>query len=205
MISNKRRIFTLAMAAILTSSCATTPEGQQQAVGAAGGAALGCLIGALISGADGCVYGAIAGAAAGWGTVTVSQYNARQVNTAEEVQEIYGLTESMSGPVIKIDRGTSMPSTIKAGEQVNILTKYAVVLPKDLPTVEVQETWILKKDGKNLVTLPAPAVQRASGGWETNATIPMPANAESGTYVIEHGIQSGTSYDKVESVFIVSA
>jgi len=202
----KPRIVVLSLCITFMAGCATTSqEGEQQAVGVVGGAALGCLVGAIISGTQGCAYGALAGAALGWGAVALQQYQANQVSSASDVPEIYGMAPSVSSPVVKIDSGTSMPSTIKRGQQVQLLTEYALQLPQGMALAEVQESWILKKDGKVLTQVPAINVQRGAGGWEVNGYLPIPATAEPGTYVIEHEVHSGTSYDKVESVFTVEA
>jgi hypothetical protein len=34
--------------------------------------------------------------------------------------------------------------------------------------------------------------------------VPIPKNAEPGTYVIEHKVQAGNSYDTDESTFVVT-
>jgi len=62
----------------------------------------------------------------------------------------------------------------------------------------------LKKDGKVLANLPPETNQRTSGGWSSDASIPIPTGAQPGTYVIEHKVRAGASYDSVESVFVVS-
>jgi hypothetical protein len=73
-----------------------------------------------------------------------------------------------------------------------------------MQSASVSEGWTLKKDGKVLADLPQQNNQRTSGGWSADASIPIPTNAQPGTYVIEHKVQAGTSYDTDDSFFIVS-
>jgi hypothetical protein len=70
---------------------------------------------------------------------------------------------------------------------------------------DVQESWALKKDGKVLANVPAQITHRPAGGWAAPAQIPIPKNAPSGTYVVEHKVQVGTTYDTDESVFLVGS
>lgn len=196
---------------MLLGGCATQ-QGNDQAmgagVGALSGAALGCLIGYAASGNHGCATGAAIGAGAGlvagWGAVKYSQYQAEHVRTAQEEQRVYGLTKAVSTPQVKINKGSSQPSKVKPGDPVMLNTEYSVQLPSGMSTAPVSESWTLKKDGQVLTALPEQTSQRTSGGWNIDATVPIPGNAAPGTYVIEHKVVSGKSYDTDESTFIVS-
>jgi len=197
---------------MLLGGCATQ-QGKDQAMGAAGGAvggaALGCLTGWLATGrAGGCATGAAiggaVGAVAGWGAVKISQYQAEQVRSAQADQRMYGLTKPVDSIQVKIRKGSSMPATVAPGETVKLTTDYSVMLPPDVPSTSVTEHWALMKDGKVLADLPAASVQRASGGWAADGSIPLPKNAPTGTYVVEHKVQAGNSYDTDESTFLVS-
>lgn len=210
---NKKRLLALTLCpALMISGCATQ-QGTDQLTGAgvglAGGAALGCLTGFLVSRdsggcATGAAIGAVTGAVVGWGAVKISQYQATQVRSAQEDQQIYGLTKSISTTQVKINKGTSTPNMVKPGESVKLFTDYSVQLPADMSSTQVAESWILKKDGKVLADLPPQNNQRTSGGWNADATIPIPTNAELGTYVIEHKVLAGNSYDTDESTFVVT-
>lgn len=197
---------------LLVGGCATQ-QGKDQAMGAAGGAvggaALGCLTGFIASGrASGCATGAAiggaVGAVAGWGAVKLSQYQAEQVRSAQVDQRMYGLTKPVDSVQVKIRKGSSMPATVAPGDTVKLTTDYSVMLPPSVPSTNVSETWSLKKDGKVLTELPAAAVQRASGGWAADGSIPLPKNTNPGTYVVEHKVQAGNSYDTDESTFVVT-
>lgn len=213
MAFNRKHLIALALFPVLMTGGCATQQGNDQLMGAgagmAGGAALGCLTGFLASGhAGGCATGAAVGAAVGavtgWGAVKLAQYQSTQVRSAQEDQQIYGLTKSVSATQVKINKGTSTPSMVKPGDSVKLFTDYSVQLPANMSSTPVSESWVLKKDGKILADLPPQNNQRTSGGWNADATVPIPTNAELGTYVIEHKVLAGNSYDTDESTFVVS-
>jgi hypothetical protein len=115
------------------------------------------------------------------------------------------VTERVSGPVVKIRKGSSTPAQVQAGQQVNIITDYSLMLPQGVKDSTVQESWVLKKDGKMLTEIPPQKARRTGGGWQADASIAVPKDAAAGTYMIEHKVQTGTSYDTDESVFVVAA
>lgn len=208
----KKRIAAAILPVLMIGGCATQ-QGNDQLMGAGagmvGGAALGCLTGFLAGGdAGGCAKGAAIGAAVGavtgWGAVKVSQYQATQVRTVQEDQQIYGLTKSVNSTQVKINKGTSNPKAVRPGDSVQLFTDYSVQLPANMASTPVSESWVLKKDGNVLAELPPQNNQRTAGGWNADATIPIPTNAELGTYVIEHKVLAGSSYDTDESTFVVS-
>lgn len=210
---NRKNLNAIVLLPMLMAGGCATQQGNDQLMGAgagmAGGAVLGCLTGFLASGdAGGCAKGAAIGAAVGvvtgWGAVKVSQYQATQVRTAQEDQQIYGLTKSVNDTQVKINKGTSTPNMVRPGDSVKLFTDYSVQLPAKMKTTPVSESWTLKKDGKVLADLPPQNNQRTSGGWNADATVPIPTNAELGTYVIEHKVLAGNSYDTDESTFVVT-
>ncbi|NBC47881.1 MAG: hypothetical protein GVY22_07815 [Gammaproteobacteria bacterium] len=193
-------------AAVAVGGCASTGSVQDQAIGTGVGAALGCGVGALITGdARGCATGAAVGALVGFGTVAISQYNAKQVRSASTDARVYGISTAPSSPQVKIRQGSSAPNRVGPGESVMITTDYSVALPSSMSQTSVKEAWVLKKDGQKLADLPTKSAKRSAGGWQSDAEITVPANIEAGTYVIEHRVQAGSSYDTDESVFVVRA
>jgi hypothetical protein len=192
---------------LVLSGCATMDaESQQQAMGAGIGAALGCGVGALITGdARGCAAGAAIGGVVGFGAVTLSQYQARQVRTAQQEASLYGLTKPVNGVQVNIRKGSASPKVVNPGKQVEVATRYSVFLPQGQSSVSVSESWVLKKDGQTLATIPAETAVRPAGGFEVNAFFPVPANATPGTYVVEHVVKAGSSYDTDESSFVVKS
>jgi methionine-rich copper-binding protein CopC len=208
-MKTKKNLGTIGVAAIAivaVSGCASTGSVQDQAIGTGVGAALGCGVGALITGdARGCATGAAVGALVGFGTVAISQYNAKQVRSASTDARVYGISTAPSSPQVKIRKGSSAPSTVSPGDSVTITTDYSVALPANVSQTAVSEAWVLKKDGKKLADLPTKSAKRSAGGWQSDAEITVPANIEAGTYVIEHRVRAGSSYDTDDSVFVVRA
>lgn len=200
-----KRLAAVATAAgIVLSGCQTTGGTRAQATGAGVGAALGCGVGLLVGGrAEHCLAGAAAGGLLGWGVVKLSQYQAQQVRTTASDQRVYGLTRPVDSTQVKIRNGTSTPNRVKAGQDVKIAMDYSLMLPPDQSTTPVKESWVLKKDGKVLANLPPQTNQRSAGGWAASAAIPIPRDAKPGTYVIEHRVKAGSSYDEDESTFVV--
>jgi len=178
----------------------------QQLLGAGGGAAVGALLGqALGHDTKSTLIGAALGAAVGWGAIKLMQYKSEPVRTAEEDVKIYGLSARPDSPVVKIQRGTCSPKEVRPGDKVTINTDYSLQLPAAAQNAEVTESLILKKDGKKLTDLPPKNLQYGSGGYLSEAVITIPSDAKPGTYVIEHRVQAGSTYDVDESVFLVQS
>ncbi|MEA3274557.1 MAG: hypothetical protein U9Q81_04530 [Pseudomonadota bacterium] len=195
-----------AAAAIALSGCQTTGDTRDQATGAGIGAALGCGVGLLVGGqAKHCLAGAAAGGLLGWGVVKLNQYQSQQVRSTTSDQRVYGLTQPVNSTQVKIRNGTSSPKSVKAGQDVKIAMDYSLMLPPGQSNTSVKESWVLKKDGKVLANLPPQTNQRSAGGWEASASIPIPGDAKPGTYVVEHRVNAGSSYDEDESTFVVRA
>jgi len=203
----KKRISMIALLLIPPFLGSCVPQGGSgQMMGAGGGAAVGALLGQAIGhDTKSTLIGAALGAAVGWGTVALMQQNSKPVRSAEEDGHVYGLAALPDSPLVKIRRGSSNPKEVRPGAQVTIDTDYSLQLPAGTQSTDVVESFILKKDGKKLTELPPKNVQYGSGGFLSEAVITIPASAQPGTYVIEHKVQAGTSYDVDESTFIVQS
>jgi len=198
----KRAMMVLLCCALLTN-CAT--DSGNQLLGAGLGAALGGGIAALAGGDTATIVGSAAGGAlAGWGVAKLVSYTSLQTRSAEDDQKIYGVTENVSDTLVKIRRGSSFPETVRPGGTVDIVTDYSVIAPEGTSEVEVAESWKLKKDGKQLTALGPQRSKRTLGGWAAKAQINIPKDAAPGTYVIEHRVEAGSSYDVDQSVFVVN-
>jgi len=206
-IHAKKIVFALA-ACVTLAGCNTTQEQQDQTTGAVVGCAGGAIVGALIGGSRGAAIGCAAGGLIGWGTVRMSQYNAYQARSSSADQnsyrrtdpDFYALNRSGSGSAVKIRGVDASPDRARSGTTIVAVTDYSVVTRG---SVNVQESWALKKDGRQLVELKPSPQTRGSGGWESRAEFPVPSDAEPGTYVIEHRVKAGSSYDKQISTFVV--
>jgi hypothetical protein len=198
--------------AMLVSGCATTQEGQEQAIGAGiGCAAGGILAGIITRDARYAAAGCAAGAAIGFGVVKVQQYNAMQARSSDADMrryrksdpDFYGLSTPVTSSAVKIRDASTSPKTVSKGQMVLAKTDYSVVTPSGVTDVKVDETWSLKKDGKLLTTVKSDPQQRSSGGWNTEAGFPVPDTAAPGTYIVEHTVKVGTFTDTRDSYFVV--
>ncbi|BBL72681.1 hypothetical protein [Methylogaea oryzae] len=189
---------------LVATGCATTQEGQQMQ-----GAALGALAGGLTTGllTGNVGYGiaaAVGGAALGWGAVKLVQAaTTQQVRTAEQDQQLYGFTPSANAVLVKMNKATATPEKLAAGQSVVISSDYSLSLPQGTANSDVVESYSLKKDGQVLTSSEPTHSQKAAGGYAVNATIAIPKSAKPGTYVVETKVQSGTSYDVSQAVFVV--
>jgi outer membrane lipoprotein SlyB len=201
--SRPRIVLVVLVCFVTTSGCAGNADQQNQLFGALGGAATGALIGGLAGGGKGAAIGAASGAVVGWGVVRLAQYHSQRTRTASEETEFYGYKETQ-GTVVKMRGATAAPDRVRAGDRVELEMDYAVLAPRGTNTVRVDETWELWKDGDLLSKVPTQQAQRQPGGWETRASITVPSNADSGTYVVKHRVDAGTSYDVRDTTFIVA-
>jgi hypothetical protein len=192
-------------AAVAVSVCETTGGARDSVAGAGIGAALGCGIGALVKGSRGCAVGAAVGAAAGLAYVAINHYQAKQVRTSTADRRVYGVTTQVSSTQVKIRSGSNSPTRVRPGQPVNIITDYSVLLPPGKSSTVVSESWVLKQDGKTVTSLPTKTETRDEGGWKSQAEITIPQGTPPGTYVIEHKVKAGSSYDTDTSSFVVRA
>lgn len=197
--------FVVIVCALLVTSCATTQQGQQeQAVGALAGAALGALVGGLIGGDwKSAVIGATAGGLTGWAAVTLAQYQAAQVRSADEDQKIYGISRVGDTPVVKIRQAACLPERITPGQQIEVSMDYSVSPAQGTQQVVVEEQWILKKEGRQSHVIGSKSGQRAAGGYRAGGYVETPSSLEPGAYFIEHRVQAGSSYDVYVTVLYV--
>ena len=206
-----RNITVAALIGATLSGCATQ-DGNEQLIGAGVGCAAGAIVGGLIGGRKGAAIGCAAGGTMGVGAVALSQYNARQARTARADAsryskvdpDFYGLSRSSTESAVKIRASGSSPSTVSPGQAVTVTTDYSIITPRNVDTVAVDESWILKKDGEEITKLEVDAQKRRSGGWSTVGEFNVPNDAPPGTYVVEHKVQTGTSYNSGISVFVVN-
>lgn len=202
--------FAGAIAAVFLAGCASD-EGMQQLLGGVVGCATGAGVGAATDGGKGAAIGCVVGALTGVAAVTIAQYSSRQSRDAEadeaaykkEDPAFYGLAEANGAPVIKIRTASAAPETVKPGEMVSVSTDYSLAVPKSMTTAPVSASWLLKKDGKPMREYKGQLQQSTGGGLISSGKISIPPDAEPGTYVVEHRVKTGTSYDKKVSVFVV--
>jgi hypothetical protein len=191
-------------AAVFVSGC-TSQEVKEGAAGAGIGALLGCAAGAIFGGSDGCAKGAAIGAVMGMVTVAVQQYHAKQVRSSTADRRVYGLSQPVSSPQVKINKTSTWPSQVRPGETLDVRTDYSVRLPSDQSNTGVQRSWeLLDVNGKN-VSLGSKQISDSDGGHQGGVTVTVPKNLAPGRYTIRHKVKAGSSYDTKNSSFVVKA
>ncbi len=192
--------------------CASVIGGCQSMTGSkTGDTLLGCgAVGVLTGVLAGGKWGAVAGASCALASMA---YHATQSRSAADDQNLYsnsdpdfyGLNGAVTSPQVKIRSRSAAPQQVQPGQKVTVVTDYSLNTPNNMPQIQVQESVILKKDGQTIKQFGPRTEQRTKGGWSFNVEIPVADQAEPGTYVLEHKIQAGTSYDTDTSVFVVGA
>lgn len=202
-MKNRKNIISVAVVALSVSGCAS--DGSIDPLAATitcglGGVAVGALTGSAWAGV---------GTAAGCGALTLAfnYYKATQVRSVAEDQKLYGygLNKPITSTTVKIRNANATPSQIKRGQSVIANTEYSVMVPNQGQQVQVTEISTLKKDGKILLKSENAPAMREAGGWDMKIEIPIPDDAEPGTYVIEQRIEAGTTNDIREVPFVVSS
>lgn len=202
MKTKKLRLAAVICTGIFLHGCAT--EGQSLGAAALGCGALGAGIGVLTGSAG---WGALAGGSCmGLAAVAVHEYHSSQVRTVQQDQQLYGYATpvSGSGTEVKIRDASANPKTAHAGDTVKLALDYSVIAPANTQSVNVDESMVLKKDGKVEKELSKRSVPRTLGGGASEVTITIPQGMPAGTYVIENRVQTGNSYDVRDAVLVVS-
>ncbi len=197
----KLKIIAFVCSGTLLTGCATMEQ-------SAGLAALGCAGVGILTGVLTKNAGIGAGAGAGCALIAgigIYNYHSKQTRTVQEDQQIYGYTAPVNTTEVKIRNATAVPEIVKAGDTLKIGMDYSVMAPKGTADVNVQETMVLKQDGKVLKSLSERPVTRPLGGGSSEVDFKIPANMPPGTYVIEQKVQAGTSYDVRPAVFVVGS
>jgi len=185
---------------IALSGCQTTDDAQDSAVGmGVAGVVVGGITGALTNAGVGTAVSVATGLAA------VHNYQSRQVSSTAEERRVYGTSEAITQPQIKIQKSRNTPTVVKAGGKVAIRTVYWLNLPSGQSTAPVTESWIIKGKGISPVTLGPTRGEYEGGKREATLDFVVPEGIKPGTYVIEHKVRTGSRFDMGISIFIVSS
>jgi hypothetical protein len=132
-------------------------------------------------------------------------FRSKQARNVDQDQRLYGYTAPTNAAKVIIRNSTAFPETVRPGDNLTVSLDYSVMAPQGTNDVNVQETMVLKRDGKILNELSNRSISRELGGSSTEAEFQIPAKLPPGTYVIEHKVQAGTSYDVRPTVFVVKS
>jgi outer membrane lipoprotein SlyB len=204
---NRRKILALGwccmLALALFVSCATVEEpvknNPKTVVGTAAGTAGGALLGGvLFKSTGGAVVGSLLGGLAG-GLIgnTLETQSKDRATTVQDYN--YASTQ---GTVVQIEKVEAEPISIRAGEKVNLIARYALLTPQPGQKVTVTERWDITR-GKELAGNPVHTVQRQGGTWGSAIPITLHTTARSGNYHVALTLEAGGSRDTAELSFNV--
>ncbi len=202
---NRKTMGAATVAAALAVSGCTGNEVKEQAAGAGIGAVLGCAAGAIFGGSKGCARGAAVGAVVGLVTVAVQQYHSKQIRSSEADRRVYGLSQPVSSPQVKIQKTSTWPSQVRPGDTLDVRTDYSVRLPSDQSTASVQRSWELLDVNGKTVPIGSKTVADRDGGQQGGVTVTVPQDLPPGRYTVKHTVRAGSSYDTKRSSFVVKA
>ncbi|MGR8998496.1 MAG: hypothetical protein ACU88J_05550 [Gammaproteobacteria bacterium] len=195
----KLKVIAAVCSGVLLTGCATMEQ-------SAGLATLGCAGVGILTGA--LTHSAGAGAGAGAGClalagIAIYKYHTSQTRTVQQDQQLYGYAEPVDNTQVKIRNATASPEMVRAGDTVKLTLDYSVMAPKGTQNVDVDESMVLKHDGKVLQTLSERPINRPLGGSSTEVDFKIPAKMPAGTYVIEQKVTAGNSNDVRQAMFVV--
>jgi hypothetical protein len=175
--------------------------------GALGGAATGAAIGSIIGAATGsAATGAWVGAAAGGvlGAASGYLYSAHrnsQVRSGQAAAQASNYSPAQ-GNVVTIDQVAVNPSTVGAGQQVQMGMTYTILTPDNNP---VSVTLVREvRLGGTMVGQPyQTTVNNANGTYTDQASYALPNNATRGTYTVTSRINSNYGSAQRDSSFTV--
>ncbi|HMK61116.1 MAG TPA: hypothetical protein VK452_08220 [Dissulfurispiraceae bacterium] len=201
----RSRIIALLVASLFLVNifgCASIPEEHQGAATGAGiGAATGVIAGGLL-GAHGAktemaVLGGLAGALLGG---AIGHYAVDQKRTAQDTNSRYNYNSSAIS--VRIEDASANPSTVSAGDKVDLRATYAVLGAASGSQVEVIEKREITHAGQ-VVGNPEVKVNREGGTFQSVVPLYLSSDAKPGTYTVKTTIVAGNTSDSRETTFKV--
>ncbi|MGE0484436.1 MAG: YMGG-like glycine zipper-containing protein [Gammaproteobacteria bacterium] len=202
MFANVRtRSLVFILIGVLLAGCNATTSQKSTA----GGAVLGAIIGGALGGSKGALIGAAAGSALGWATGKVIE--AQEVSTRSQTQDqqLYGYVAPADSIFVNINSATSSPKMITPNSVIEATTDFSLALPQGVDHTQVDVSGVLLKDGEKLYDFKSQPLTKTAGGYAIKMPVEIPSVAEPGTYVIQHRVTAGSTYDTAESTFVVTA
>ncbi len=192
-------IWAVVMFAGCESMQQTVKENPKTAGGAAIGGGGGALIGGLAGGTQGAVIGGLAGILAGG---VIGNLLDRQERNREATAQTVEYTPSQ-GNLVRIEEVSVNPQSVRVGQTVNVMTRYAVLTPHGSAPTQVREVRQIYHNGQIVGNL-ALEIDRVDGTYKSTLPITLPAGAGPGRYDVVARIELGGTQDSSESHFTVT-
>jgi len=186
----RKRALALALAGVFGAGCANLSEGQQQALGALTGAAVGGATCQLVGGNTGeCLAVAAGGAVLGWAAVKTKQVLDRREDLPPS-----GSTSAPANPTVVIRDYRLQPATIQPGQALVATTLYDLRTPPQAGPRPVTQTFRVLKDGKEIGAFtPVENQLKEHGRYEVGWEIPVPGDAAPGQYQLVQTLDAKTA------------
>jgi surface antigen len=182
--------------------CATVPEEHKGAAAGAGiGAATGVIAGSLL-GSHGAktemaILGGLAGALVGG---AIGHYAVDQKRTAQDTNNRYNYQSPAAS--IRIEETSAYPSSVNAGDKVDMKATYAVLGVPSGSQIDLVEKREITHEGQ-IVGNPEVTVSRLGGTYTSTVPLFLPSDAKPGMYTVRTTIKAANTSDSRESTFNV--
>lgn len=174
-------------------------EHPEAAIGAAAGTAGGILLGGLIfRNTTGALLGGLLGGLAG-GVIGEAMDARKREHASTAKAYNYAAAQGM---VVRIEKVEALPSTVRPGDTVQLVTHYALLTPDPTQTVSVAERREITKAGQ-LVGNPVLTVDRTGGTWASTIPLTLPDNAAEGIYRVNMSVRANGSLASQATTFTV--
>jgi hypothetical protein len=192
------------------AGCATNgtyDPGRSAGAGALGGAATGAAVGSIVGAATGSPStGAWVGAAAGGvvgavGGYLYAEHRNSQARSSQAAAQAYNYTPAQ-GNVVSIDRVEVNPSTVGAGQQVQLGMTYTILTPDNQP-VAVTLVREVRFGGSTVGQPYQTTVNNANGTYTDQVAYSLPGNATPGSYTVTSRISSSYGSAQRDGSFTV--
>lgn len=127
------------------------------------------------------------------------QAEQKQREATQRRLELQNQAHENTAGEVKLRNVEVQPNTVERGGSVKIIMNYEV----RVNGVQVADSWTLMKDGHVLAELPDQKAFRTSGAWNSDARIPIPTNADPGTYFVVGKVGTANSEDSLTASFTV--
>jgi hypothetical protein len=198
-------IFAMSLVGCVTESGTYDPY-RSAGAGALGGAATGAAIGSIIGAATGsAATGAWIGAAAGGvlggvGGALYAAHRNSEIRSAQAAAQAYNYQGQ--GNVVSVDNVSVSPSSVRAGQQVNLGMTYTILTPSNA-TVPVTLYREIRYGGQMVGSPYQTTVNNANGTFSDNVTYAMPSNATPGSYTVTSRVTSSYGTSQRDAAFSV--
>jgi len=187
------------------AGCATNgtyDPGRSAGAGALGGAATGAAVGSIVGAATGAWVGAAAGGVLGAvGGYLYAEHRNSQARSSQAAAQAYNYTPAQ-GNVVSIDRVEANPSTVGAGQQVQLGMTYTILTPDNQP-VAVTLVREVRFGGSTVGQPYQTTVNNANGTYTDQVAYSLPGNATRGTYTVTSRISSSYGSAQRDGSFTV--